>query len=558
MHSFKINAIVFCALLSGAIAGSLCAQDFDEQFDHWPLHTTIKGTLIIDNELANKDKLFDSLRGLEDQNVLIVADRKLAISNLVEMQLSLKEKGADLTVRFFDQFASSLLENTHEYSVVVVYAMNGFLDDKLQFEQFSDCDALICDHVMRGNTLIVNQPVAKTLCAHFTHGQSSKGSNQGPFLLDCCVEFAFDNKQQNKAAALKRPTKSSNQNLRIGLTDGVAIRVSGRRATVIGDGSATFMLPACEHLESSIQTIVERTSRRMPADRWLVDLTQWRRGAMDRSLDQFPPEKPRTPFVENGTLVIVGGGGMPRGLMNDFIEYAGGKENAKLVYVPCSEQDDVGANAGTVAMWNRMGVEHATMIHTKDRNKANSDEEFLAPLKDATGIWFGGGRQWNFADSYYGTKAHKMMKDVLKRGGVIGGSSAGASIQARFLARATPIGNTSILAPGYERGGLGFISGVAIDQHFSQRRRQADMSQLVDKYPQMLGIGIDEATALIVQKSQGNVVGRGSVFFYDRNQPIVEGKPDYISLPAGSVYDLVDRKVVKDTTEQKDDADDNE
>ena len=558
MHSFKINAIVVCALLGGALTGFLSAQDFDEQFDHWPLHTTIKGTLIIDNELDDKGKLFDSLRGLEDQKVLIIADRKLAVSNLVDMQLSLKEKGADLTVRFFDQFAGSLFKNTHEYSMVVIYAMNGFLDDKLQFEQFSDCDELICDHVMRGNTLIVNQPVAKMLCAHFTHGQSSNGANRRPFLLDCGVEFAFDNNEQGKAAALKMLTKSSDQNLRIGLTDDVAMRVSGRKVTVTGDGSATFMLPACEHLESSIQTIVERTSRRMPTDRWLVDLTQWQRRAMDRSLEQFPPEKPRTPFVENGTLVIVGGGGMPRGLMNDFIEYAGGKEKAKLVYVPCSEQDDVGANARTVAMWKRMGVEHATMIHTKDRNKANSDEEFLAPLKDATGIWFGGGRQWNFADSYYGTKAHKLMKDVLKRGGVIGGSSAGASIQARFLARATPIGNTSILAPGYERGGLGFISGVAIDQHFSQRRRQADMSQLVDKYPQMLGIGIDEATALIVQKSQGNVVGRGKVFFYDRNQPLAEGKPDYISLPAGSVYDLAKRKVVKDTTEQNDDNDDNE
>jgi cyanophycinase len=236
--------------------------------------------------------------------------------------------------------------------------------------------------------------------------------------------------------------------------------------------------------------------------------------------------------------------------MEQIVEMAGGKENAKMVYVPCSESDDVRERQRTVDMWKRMGVKHATFIHTKDRNQANSDEEFLAPLKDATGIWFGGGRQWNFADSYYGTQAHKLMKDVLRRGGVIGGSSAGASIQARYLARSTPIGNFDIMAPGYERGGLGFISGVAIDQHFSQRGRQKDMTQLVNRYPQLLGIGIDEATAIIVTKSKADVIGRDRVFFYNRNLPVKADKPDYIALPAGSSYNLADRKIIKDTTKE--------
>ena len=101
------------------------------------------------------------------------------------------------------------------------------------------------------------------------------------------------------------------------------------------------------------------------------------------------------------------------------------------------------------------------MLHTKDRTEADSDEEFLKHLSEATGIWFGGGRQWNFVDSYYGTKAHQLMLDVLDRGGVVGGSSAGASIQGEYLARANPVANFDIMAPGYERG-LGFISGVAI------------------------------------------------------------------------------------------------
>ena len=140
------------------------------------------------------------------------------------------------------------------------------------------------------------------------------------------------------------------------------------------------------------------------------------------------------------------------------------------------------------------------------------------------------------------------MKDVLRRGGVIGGSSAGASIQGQYLARATPIENFDIMAPGYERGGLGFLTGVAIDQHFSQRGRQKDMTQLVERYPQLLGIGLDEATAIIVQKSTAEVVWRGKVFFYDRSKPANEDGTDYVALPEGSSYDLATRTVILDAT----------
>ena len=125
------------------------------------------------------------------------------------------------------------------------------------------------------------------------------------------------------------------------------------------------------------------------------------------------------------------------------------------------------------------------------------------------------------------------------------GSSAGASIQADYLARANPLGNRDIMAEGYERG-LGFIKGVAIDQHFAQRKRFKDMSSLVDRYPQLLGIGVDEGTALIVEGKVGKVEGKAKVHFYDRNQPVEEGKPDYESVGHGGSYDLVARKILAD------------
>jgi cyanophycinase len=243
--------------------------------------------------------------------------------------------------------------------------------------------------------------------------------------------------------------------------------------------------------------------------------------------------------------MIVGGGRLPDGLMEEFVLRAGGQEQARLVYVPCSEAETVEASRGMVPTWQAMGVKHAVQFHTKDRLQAHRDEQFLAPLRKATGIWFGGGRQWNFADSYYGTTAHRLMKEVLQRGGVIGGSSAGASIQASYLARATPIGNQQILAPGYERGGLGFIRGVAIDQHFTQRRRQPDLSGLIDRYPQLLGIGIDETTALVVQSSVGKVQGEGHVYFYDRQHPRDPEVPEYLRLGNGEFYDLAQRRRIE-------------
>ena len=328
--------------------------------------------------------------------------------------------------------------------------------------------------------------------------------------------------------------------VRVSIPQQSAIVLSGRKISVRGEGEVEFLLMGNERQSYRVKRVREYKAGPRNPYTYRVDLTAWRRDAIDRTLPEFPPAEPAKPTVENGSLVIVGGGGMPDGLFDQFIEMAGGKD-AKLIYVPCTEADEVRPTNRLVESWKDK-VASATVFHTKDREKADSDEEFLRPLKEATGIWFGGGRQWNFVDSYYGTKAHEYMFDVLKRGGVIGGSSAGASVQGEYLARANPLANFDIMAAGYERG-LGFLQGVAIDQHFTQRNRQPNMTELVNTYPQLLGIGIDETTAIVVQKSKAKVVGRGSVFFYDRNQPVYPDKPDYIALEDGQVFDLAERKV---------------
>ncbi len=188
----------------------------------------------------------------------------------------------------------------------------------------------------------------------------------------------------------------------------------------------------------------------------------------------------------------------------------------------------------------------------KQRTPEESDsEEVLGILRRTTGIWFGGGRQWRFIDAYENTQAEKLMHDVLKRGGVIGGSSAGASIQGDYMARGNPLGPRDIMADGYENG-LRFLKGVAIDQHFTQRNRLPDMTSLMEQYPQLLGIGIDETTAIVVKKGIAEVVGRNRVCFYDRRKPNPTEDRDYTAVKAGEKYDLVRREVLDDSSDDDD------
>ena len=232
---------------------------------------------------------------------------------------------------------------------------------------------------------------------------------------------------------------------------------------------------------------------------------------------------------------------MPMELVKEFIATAGG-EDAHIVVLPTSMPDPLPADYGK-RMFEAGGAKNITVLTQRTRSDVES-RAMLEALKTADGIWFGGGRQWRFVDAYEYTKAYPLFHAVLAKGGIVGGSSAGASIQGDYLARANPLGNRDIMAPGYERG-FGFLPGSAIDQHFKQRNRFKDMTSLVDQYPQLLGIGIDEGTALVVQGGVGAVKGDGAVHFYDRRQPVVEGEKDYISLESGRSFDLVRRRPVE-------------
>jgi len=247
---------------------------------------------------------------------------------------------------------------------------------------------------------------------------------------------------------------------------------------------------------------------------------------------------------ERGSLVVVGGAMQSAEIYERFIELAGGPD-AHIVLVPTAggaeEYDEFwqGMNA-----WREHGARNLTLLHTIDPAEADTDE-FVAPLKTAGGVFFFGGRQWRLVDAYGGTKAEAAFREVLERGGVIGGSSAGASIQGSFLVRGDTRTNTIMM--GDHQRGFGYLRNVGIDQHVLRRNRQFDMIEVIEAHPELLGIGIDEDTALVVQGDRAEVIGRSYVLVYD-NRVTTGTDGRYYHLGTGDRINLATRESTRPST----------
>ena len=134
------------------------------------------------------------------------------------------------------------------------------------------------------------------------------------------------------------------------------------------------------------------------------------------------------------------------------------------------------------------------------------------------------------------------MQELLERGGVIGGSSAGATILGSYLARGDTTSNTVMM--GDHEEGFGFISNIAIDQHLLRRNRQFDLLEITSAKPELLGIGLDEDTAIVVRNNRFEVIGNSYVVIYDNTRQIDSGGPFYFLEP-GDQYDFLERQAYR-------------
>ncbi len=340
--------------------------------------------------------------------------------------------------------------------------------------------------------------------------------------------------QRNRLTRLKGVIAENPTLVGLGIDEGTAVVARGRTFRVIGEGTVSIVIAKGAGKPAALQ--VAKAGG-------LFDAAQLRRAAANRAAaEPFPPARPADPVVKTGALVVVGGGGAGPEIWKTFIDLAGGPD-APIVVIPTALEDPLPAEIGETKALKRFGATAVTQLHTRDR-KVAADPAFSEALVAAKGVWFSGGRQWKFVDAYEGTLTEKRFHDVLARGGVIGGSSAGASIQSEYMPRGHPLGNTVMAAEGYEKG-FGFLPGCAVDQHFFARKRTADMTGLMADYPQYLGIGIDEGTALVVRGGRAAVIGRSKAAFYDTRRKQDANGPDYEEVKAGETYDLVRRAKVE-------------
>lgn len=192
-----------------------------------------------------------------------------------------------------------------------------------------------------------------------------------------------------------------------------------------------------------------------------------------------------------GALVICGGGKLPAAIRHRFCTLAGGAD-ARIVVIPTAtaRADHAEYLDHVLDDWKECGVGSVRLLHTRSRTMAD-DPAFVKPLREATGVWFTGGDQTYLTKAYLGTAVERRLKELLGRGGVIGGTSAGAAVMSGVM-----------IAGGLTKAdvsqGFDFLAGAVIDQHFLKRNRVERLVGVLSAHPTLVGLGIDEQTALVV------------------------------------------------------------
>jgi cyanophycinase len=232
------------------------------------------------------------------------------------------------------------------------------------------------------------------------------------------------------------------------------------------------------------------------------------------------------PNAASGHLVIVGGGPIPDAINRRFFDLAGGAGKARIVVLPMASESGAQSGAEKAASFVRMGAASAVSMQLT-RGDAGADS-VARMLGQATGIWFPGGDQNRLAAAILGTAALDSIRSRYRNGAVVGGTSAGAAVMSDPMIggdERRPGGTRPdttqnwitidrddvILVPGF-----GLLPGVAVDQHFLRRRRHNRLISVVLERPTVIGVGIDESTALVVpSRGPWEVIGASQAVIYD-------------------------------------------
>jgi cyanophycinase len=258
-----------------------------------------------------------------------------------------------------------------------------------------------------------------------------------------------------------------------------------------------------------------------------------------------------------GHLLIIGGGDRPASIMGTFARLAGGSSGRVLVFPQASELPDAGARIK--AELEQLGLGRVDVMAV-DRAGADTDGA-IAQTQGATGVYFGGGDQARLMDVLAGTRLERRLHELYRHGAVMAGTSAGAAVMSRVMITGDekrPLSKDdnwqTIEADNVvTRPGLGFLGEVVVDQHFVRRKRHNRLISLVLEHPALLGLALDEATAVLVKPDRTfEVIGEGPVLVLDAAGGKVARDPagglrgsglSLHVLRSGSTFDLASRRV---------------
>jgi cyanophycinase len=269
------------------------------------------------------------------------------------------------------------------------------------------------------------------------------------------------------------------------------------------------------------------------------------------------PASPAGDAAPRGHLLIVGGGPIPDAILERFVVLAGGPGKARIVLYPmASESEDAGLELAED--FRKLGAD-AERILLK-REQADT-EKAARRLDGVTGVWFGGGDQARLTAALHGTRVEAAVRERYRQGAVVGGTSAGAAVMS------TPMITGDERRPGGDRPpakdssdawmtiardnvvtaeGFALLPGAIVDQHFVRRRRNNRLLSLVLENPGLVGVGIDESTALEVgPQGPWKVLGASAAVVFDARKARVTpagaalGAADVRLhvLPAGATFD---------------------
>lgn len=246
-------------------------------------------------------------------------------------------------------------------------------------------------------------------------------------------------------------------------------------------------------------------------------------------------------------------------ILKQFVAAAGG-DRARIAVIPTASS--LGPEVVEVydALFRRLGAADVVAVRPETREDSH-DPELAARLREATGVFMTGGNQLKLSSIICGTPLADALVEANEAGVVVAGTSAGASIQSSHMVAFGGPGSTPKQRMTQVAAGLGLLQSSVIDQHFDQRNRYGRLLMIVAQSPQLLGIGVDEDTAAVVEVVDGHevmsVVGRGAVAIFDpahiqtnayeakRSSPLLASGVVLHVLPQGARFDLTTRTLVR-------------